>query len=87
MTYDDYEKKHALLYADYTAKLALNHIQIIQNWRITCEDCSFGTKAESAGKAENLAKEHIENENGKGAEPNFSHTVEIALITLVGREL
>jgi hypothetical protein len=63
-------------------------IQCVSNRRKDRKDipCGFTAKANTAGEAERIAHEHIEViENGDGY-INYTHIVEIHVVTLVGRQ-
>lgn len=61
--------------------MSYHEIEAIQYWRVNCDDCGFSEKAHSAGEAERLAIEHVENESGYS-----SHIVVIIQCTLIGRQ-
>jgi hypothetical protein len=65
--------------------MGYNEIDVVQMWRLRCQDCDFTVETRSAGMAEEIARGHIADET-EGAS-NYSHTVEIQQITMVGRNV
>jgi hypothetical protein len=57
-------------------------------WLLTCAECpKFAREFESAGLAENGAIEHLEEWTQEAGDVNWAHTMTIAEVTRVGRNL
>lgn len=64
--------------------------EVIQQFKAVCEDCSDSILLGlflSAGAAEEAAKNHIEFYTPGQGSPNYYHTVQITVYTLVGRNI
>lgn len=61
--------------------MGYHEIDTKQWWKIRCLSCPAVLEASSAGKAEEAAREHIENQDGD----NYSHELVITQETRVGR--
>jgi hypothetical protein len=67
--------------------MSYREIGIEKRYRLRCQDCTFYHEASSWGMAEETAIGHIRDYVEGHGEPNFGHTVEIAEVTLVGRNV
>jgi hypothetical protein len=68
--------------------MSYHEIQVLPSYNLKCRQCEYTGWARTAGIAEQQATEHIEFESGRdGTLSNYYHHVEIAAVTIVGRNL
>lgn len=73
--------------------MGYREIEVKQKYTVRCRDCNkhlmkFEHIVDSAGEAERIATNHIEDDSNYGAGlPYLNHVLEITVMTLVGREI
>jgi len=70
--------------------MSYHELEVESRYSVICLNCDFRDFVKSAGRAEDVAKEHIEQIPGNpiyGSEPHYNHNVSIMPTTIVGRNL
>lgn len=67
--------------------MSYHEINAVTQYRVHCCDCNFYMIVNSAGAAETMARNHIEEPDKESGLPNFGHTVRISQFTAVGRNV
>lgn len=67
--------------------MSYHEIEVLPSYTLKCRQCPYTGWARTAGSAEQMATDHIEFESVDQSMPNYEHHVEIAAVTIVGRNL
>lgn len=65
--------------------MSYHEISVQSRYRLTCEICNFISLEETAGSAEEKAKDHINEEYGGSS--NYDHVLTVQTLTVVGRQI
>ena len=68
--------------------MSYDEIQVQQRWLVVCDQCpDFDVERDTAGEAEDSARDHLEEYTEEAGNVNYGHKMTIAQVTKVGRYL